>query len=166
MEEDFEEFYREHYQSSFYYVYRFLPQPANVEDVVSEVFLALWKSWQTLVKPEHRKAFLYRVTCNKVNDFLRKYYAFSLKTEVFDEAVMFLPSLEENSAKKGETLTKLIWEKIATLSERDRELLRLRYVENKTFVQIAEALGITENNAKVKHHRLIIKLQELCKQTK
>lgn len=50
---------------------------------------------------------------------------------------------------------------IAGLGESDRELLRLRYVEDLPQPVVAERLGIPEGTAKVRLHRVRARLREL-----
>jgi len=48
------------------------------------------------------------------------------------------------------------------LGEQDRELLRLRYWSDLSFAGIAAVMGISENTAKVRHHRALSKLQQIA----
>jgi RNA polymerase sigma-70 factor (ECF subfamily) len=49
---------------------------------------------------------------------------------------------------------------LATLSERQREVVQLRVDGQLSFAEIAEAIGITENNAKVTFHHAVRRLRE------
>jgi RNA polymerase sigma-70 factor (ECF subfamily) len=40
-------------------------------------------------------------------------------------------------------------------------LIELRYFEDRPFREVGEILGLTENNAKVKVHRLVQRMKEL-----
>lgn len=48
---------------------------------------------------------------------------------------------------------------VALLKSKQRLIIKLRYFSDFSFAEIASALGITENNAKVMHHRAIKALQ-------
>jgi RNA polymerase sigma-70 factor (ECF subfamily) len=49
---------------------------------------------------------------------------------------------------------------IAALAPRDRQLLKLRYLEDLTQTEIAQRLGIPEGTAKVRLHRVRRRLEE------
>ena len=48
---------------------------------------------------------------------------------------------------------------LGMLSERDRDILWLRYFDGLTFPEVAEVLGITENAAAVRHVRALNRLR-------
>jgi RNA polymerase sigma-70 factor (ECF subfamily) len=50
---------------------------------------------------------------------------------------------------------------MAQLGERQQEVLQLRVDAQLSFAEVAEALGITENNAKVTYHHAVRRLREL-----
>jgi RNA polymerase sigma-70 factor (ECF subfamily) len=52
-------------------------------------------------------------------------------------------------------------EALARLGERDREVLVLRYLEQLSLREVAEALGINEGAAKARHARALLRLQAL-----
>ncbi len=59
---------------------------------------------------------------------------------------------------------KKIEETIATLSLQDREILTLRYVEEKKLDEIKDILNISYANARVKLHRAMNKLKQKLKE--
>ncbi len=52
--------------------------------------------------------------------------------------------------------------KVASLPEKQRLVVELRYFADLSFAEIAAALKITENNAKVIHHRALLALQTVA----
>jgi RNA polymerase sigma-70 factor (ECF subfamily) len=52
---------------------------------------------------------------------------------------------------------------LAQMSQRARDVLRFSYVETKSHVEIAEALAISESNARVLRHRTLGALRECMK---
>lgn len=53
---------------------------------------------------------------------------------------------------------------MAELKESDRVLLRLRYQEERSWAEVAAALGLTEANVRQKHFRVLRRLKDLWKQ--
>ena len=50
---------------------------------------------------------------------------------------------------------------IEALPQKDKQLVQLRFFEKKAFKEIAEEMGITENNAKVRLYRVIERMKKL-----
>lgn len=48
-----------------------------------------------------------------------------------------------------------------TLSDEEKELLRLHYIQHKTFIDIGEILGYSESTLKAKHRKILRKLDRL-----
>ncbi len=57
-------------------------------------------------------------------------------------------------------LTHLVREVVATLPDRQREVVMLRVDGQLSFAEVGESLGITENNAKVTYHHAVKRLRE------
>lgn len=49
----------------------------------------------------------------------------------------------------------------STLSDEDKEIIRLHYLQDKDFGLIADMLGYTDVTVKVKHRKAIMKLSKL-----
>jgi RNA polymerase sigma-70 factor (ECF subfamily) len=52
------------------------------------------------------------------------------------------------------------------LKENQLQLIEMRFFEKRSFKEIGEIIGLTENNAKVKTFRALLKLKELFNKTK
>jgi RNA polymerase sigma-70 factor (ECF subfamily) len=58
-----------------------------------------------------------------------------------------------------ELLRQKMLQSLDTLKEDDLQLIELRFFEQRSFKEVAEIVGITENNAKVKVHRILERLK-------
>lgn len=67
----FNELFREHEQKLYVFVTKVLRSDAQAQDIVQDVFLKLWTIREQLHEIENMDAFLYRLTENKVYDYLR-----------------------------------------------------------------------------------------------
>src|SRR6516164_8906919 len=54
------------------FVRRRVPDPADVEDIVQEVFYELVEANRLLMPIEHVTGWLFRVACNRITDLFRK----------------------------------------------------------------------------------------------
>jgi RNA polymerase sigma-70 factor (ECF subfamily) len=128
-------------------------------DIVQQAFYKLWIELSWWKDIENKKAYLYRIVGNKIIDFYRKNKPISL-----DEQIESLGDILEGSSDiENETHTKLEVEKIyrilAWLSDNDRDIFILRYVEELSPKQIAERYDLDINTLTVKLHRLKEKIK-------
>lgn len=78
------------------------------------------------------------------------------------------PGLEDLAADLGRPVVDTVDDQdfvdrlLAQLSPDDRELIRLRYNEDLTFVEIADRRGTSANTLRQRHYRIIRSLQQLC----
>ncbi len=49
----------------------------------------------------------------------------------------------------------------STLSDLDKEIIRMYYIQQRDFAYIADSLGYTEQTVKLKHKKALIKLSKL-----
>ncbi|PIZ06387.1 MAG: hypothetical protein COY57_02275, partial [Flavobacteriales bacterium CG_4_10_14_0_8_um_filter_32_5] len=57
----------------------------------------------------------------------------------------------------------IVVEALKKLSHEETELIEMKYFEKRTYFEISNIMGITENNAKIKTFRVIQKLKQLTK---
>jgi RNA polymerase sigma-70 factor (ECF subfamily) len=71
MQQLFNELFREHEHKLYAFALKVLRSDAQAKDIVQDVFLKLWTIREQLHEIENMDAFLYRLTENKVYDYLR-----------------------------------------------------------------------------------------------
>ncbi len=161
---EFSDAYEAYFERIYRYMYRRVPMIDDAEDLVSDTFMAALASWSTLDTKKEVLPWLYGIASHKLNDFLRKKYAW-VETQ-FDAEVF---SLEESSGNdeegnyRQEKMRKLVVELADSLPEREKLLFQLRFLQNSTHAEVAKKMGITKENAKVMQARLVNKLKELWK---
>ena len=52
------------------------------------------------------------------------------------------------------------------MKDHQLQLIEMRFFEKRSFKEIGEIVGLTENNAKVKTFRALVKLKEIFSKTK
>lgn len=158
---EFVKFYKENYKIVIGYTYKRIVKWEDVEDIVSNSFLALWENRSNLTE-DNIKNYLYGILKNKTYDYLRSKYKIDLNNISFEEYEDII--IDENDGKNSRSKSKnmnLILEMSKELKEREQRLIQLKYVEKKTNREISEELGISINNAKVLNNRIIKKLKKL-----
>lgn len=154
--------YLEHYDELSSALYRFFVfQTSNSEvasDLLQDTFL---KTWEYIAQGKHvqnLRAFLYQVARNLLTDYRRKKKASSLDT-LTDAGFDFESEtniLEEHSTNDD---IRYVIDNFKILDDEQKELITLRYVEDKSIKEIAEIYQERPNTISVKVHRAIEKLK-------
>ncbi|MBW2938246.1 RNA polymerase sigma factor [Aureisphaera sp. CAU 1614] len=126
-------------------------------DLFQEITIQLWKAFPKFRGEAKFSTWMYRVALNTAITLYRKSKR-SVKTQDF-EGVSFKITAEEYDPLVEEQL-KLMYSAVKTLSDIDKALVFL-YLENKNYREIAETLGISEVNARVKMNRIKEKLRTI-----
>ncbi|MFZ3071009.1 MAG: sigma-70 family RNA polymerase sigma factor [Anaerolineaceae bacterium] len=142
------------------YFYFRTDEPASAEDLTSQLFLS---AYQALPRYQHRghfAAWLFTIARNLSNDYFRKNHR-----EVPLEAAqqLFASSDPSTEAAQHDEIIHLR-ELVQSLPEEDQELIRLRYVANLTFSDMAIVLKKREDAVKKSLYRLQARLQSLLEQ--
>ncbi|MCB0726731.1 MAG: sigma-70 family RNA polymerase sigma factor [Ignavibacteriae bacterium] len=133
------------------------------EDLAQEILYQLWKSFETF-DPENNdpvkfSTWMYRVALNVAISFYRKDRKADL-TDRLDDKVFEIASGEDISdVSEAENNFSLLQKFINELNELDRALILL-YLEENSYKEIGEILGITETNVATKISRIKEKLKQ------
>lgn len=152
--------YDKYYVQIFRFILKRVGNEEDAADVTSQVFV---KAITYLPKYQFRgvpfTSWLHMVARNELNLLFRsKKYSrtVDVKTEYLHQLMEEVEEIEDNG------LLQIMINAIRQLKIEEIELLEMRYFEKRPFKEVSEILGISEANAKVKMHRIIKKLKELC----
>lgn len=134
----------------------YMQSHADKDDLFQEITLQAWKAYANFRGDSKFSTWLYRVALNTAITFYRK----EKKNIVLN--VETVPELSENIIDHVEEKTKAMYLAIGELSKIDKAIVML-YLEDYTYTQISEIIGITPNNIAVKMNRIKIKLKEQTK---
>lgn len=126
-------------------------------DLFQEITIQLWKAYPKFRGESKFSTWMYRVALNTAITLYRKSKR-RIKTQDF-ESVIFKIKANEYDPTEEEQL-KLMYEAIRQLGDIDKALVFL-YLENKSYSEISETLGISEVNARVKMNRIKTKLRTI-----
>lgn len=138
-------------------VYRFffirLRHVADSEDLTSETLQKMFVNIHTF---EERglpfSAWVFRIARNNLNDHLRRKRMETVPLEALDESTEPTHDCDLQTLD-DKILTEKLWEAVATLPERQQQIWALKLSSDLPHREIAEVLGITENNVNVSIHR-------------
>lgn len=127
----------------------------NAEDLIQETFIAVWKKIDSFRNDAKLSTWIYRIAINNCLMSIRKqqYYIEKIAGKTFID----IP--DETSDEKAQQID-LLYKCISKLKEADRILITF-VLDEKPYEEIAEITGITENNLRVKIHRIKKELTEI-----
>lgn len=133
------------------------------KDIVQESFSKTWVYMSEGKEIEYMRAFLYRVANNLIVDWARKKKSTSLDTMMDDDGFEIADDSIRNFADvpAAREAVKLLGE----LDEMYRVAITMRYLDEMSPGEIAQALGVSENVVSVRIHRGIEKLSKLAQKT-
>jgi RNA polymerase sigma-70 factor (ECF subfamily) len=135
------------------------------DEIVSKVFAkALYKLHLYKFKGLPFSSWLYRIAYNEMNDAFRRNKAQRIVQVPLDKLGDLIQEEDDSVAELREKQIKLLLSGIGKLNKNEIELLELRYFEKRPFREVGEILNITEENAKVKTHRVVKKLRIIIEQ--
>ena len=126
-------------------------------DLFQEITIQLWKAYPKFRGDSKFSTWMYRVALNTAITLYRKSKR-SIQTQDY-ESVIFKIKADEYDATEEEQL-KLMYNAVKQLGDVDKALVFL-YLEDKSYTEIADTLGITEVNVRVKMNRIKNKLRTI-----
>ncbi|MHC4537347.1 MAG: RNA polymerase sigma factor [Planctomycetota bacterium] len=127
------------------------------KDLGQEIVCQLWKSYQSFRGDSKFTTWMYKVALNTALFNLRRSRS-RVRIERLKEHHGDIPAKTDNQEKHGK-INKL-YKAINQLREFDRAIILL-YLEELSYSQIAEVIGISESNVSVRLVRIKKKLKEL-----
>lgn len=129
----------------------------DFQDYYQEICLQLWKSRESFKGDSKWSTWVYRVSLNVSLTLLRKEKKLKKSSREIPE-IKSIP--EEDISPFNNDSLKLLYKAIKKLSDLDRAIILL-YLEEKSYKEIAEIIGISANNIGVKITRIKKKLKKL-----
>lgn len=121
-------------------------------DLCQDIYLSFWQSLPKFeyISDAHFYSFLFLVARRKI---IKARIKSIEKVELDDIFDIQAPEVQKEDYR-------FLLKQLEKLNENERNCLELRYFMDLGFKEVAENLDTTENNAKVMHHRAIVKLRE------
>lgn len=112
------------------------------EDVVQEVFVALWTQRDRLASPDNLVGYLYRSVRNRsLNQIRHRRMVTDWQTRQATEEAQVAPAADRDA--ENAEITEAVRQAVSTLSPRCREVFQLSRDRGLTYPEIAAALGIS-----------------------
>ena len=132
----------------------YMDTPADREDLFQEITYQAFKAFKNFKGQAKFSTWLYRVALNTAITFYRK-------EKRLPELLTFklLPEAQTDEADPIEEQTQAMYKAIGNLSSIDKAIVML-YLEDYSYQEIGDMVGITANNVAVKMNRIKTKLKE------
>ena len=128
------------------------------QDLFQEMVLQLWRAWPRYVPQPGAKlsTWLYRIALNVAISNLRQRTRRPAPGELDAEALAVAQTSDSDFDADDRAV---LYRAIGRLSEVDKAFILL-YLEDRPYDEMADILGITQNNVRVKMHRVQEKLRQ------
>jgi RNA polymerase sigma-70 factor (ECF subfamily) len=150
-----------HHVRVYRFVLRLVANPTNAEDLISEVFLDVWRQAGKFEARSAVSTWLLAIARFKALSALRR----RSEDELDDEAAASIedqadnPEVAAQKKDKGEILRQCL----TKLTQEHREIVDLVYYHEKSIEEVAEIVGIPEATVKTRMFYARKKLSELLK---
>ena len=125
--------------------------PEDRKDLVQEIILQLWKSFDNYNEQFKYSTWIYRIALNVVISFYRRENRIRQISNPLSEGILHFADTNDTGEKEEAIV--FLQQFIAELKELDKALMLL-YLEEKSHREIAEIIGITETNVATKVGRI------------
>ena len=127
------------------------------KDLFQEITIQLWKAYPNFRGDSKFSTWMYRVGINTAITLYRKSKR-RIQSFSFEEIAYKVPQSESYDDTEDQQL-KSIYNAVKALNDIDKAVIFL-YLEDKSYKEISDTIGITEVNARVKMNRIKNKLKK------
>jgi RNA polymerase sigma-70 factor (ECF subfamily) len=150
-----------HHVRVYRFVLRLLGDPSRAEDLISEVFLDVWRQAGRFEARSAVSTWLLAIARYKALSAMRKRTDEELDEEQAASIADTADTPEEAIQKKDKS--EILKECLTSLSAEHREIIDLVYYHEKSVEEVAEIVGIPENTVKTRMFYARKRLSELLK---
>ena len=145
------------------YIYAMLKNSINnsedIEEIISDVFVALWHNYRKLEPDMKIKSYLIGITKNLIKKKYRELSNDAIMSDIsdFDNSVEVLVNVEDIA--EGSEKSRIIMNALNNLKYEEKQTFIMFYYNSKKVKEIAELLGISKSKVKTTLHRVRKKLK-------
>lgn len=161
MQDEFLQVYEANNDALFRYCYFRVYNRERARELTQETFMKAWEYLsRTGKKIDNLRAFLYKIATNLIIDESRQKSKKTISLDVLhDEG--FDPGSDHAEGWKSQIDNLAVLEAVEQLDEKYRTVVWMRYIQELSVKEIAQALADNENNVSVKIHRGLNQLRTL-----
>ena len=130
------------------------------DDLVQETFIKIQENLDSVREPERISSWIFRIAYHLCQDHFRTLKKSSSQEEIHDELVTLQESLAQKKLEQGE-MSRCVQDKLSLLPETLRSVIIFADIMDFSRQEIADILGLTLENVKVRLHRARKKLKAI-----
>lgn len=153
-EVEFERFFREHHRGVYVFALHLTGDPAQAEDVASDVLVKVYLKWRA-GRVGNAKAYLRRAVVNHTHSWLRRR---QVERRYLERQPPHTEGIESFAARVDDA--QVLATALQRLPAGQRAAIVLRFFEDLSEAETAEVLGCSVGTVKSQVHRGIAKLRE------
>ncbi|MFB4165166.1 RNA polymerase sigma factor SigX [Alteribacillus sp. JSM 102045] len=170
MQDEFERLYETYHHSLFQYLFYMVRDKEAAEELVQEVYIKVFHSFQSFEGKSSEKTWLYSIARHVGIDWIRKQNRkkrkwLGLIGPLSKEDIRDPSPLPEEIVSARDEVRE-IYAGMENCTPDQRQVLVLRYVESLSIKETAEILGWSESKVKTTQHRAVKKLKDILEQKK
>jgi len=158
-EKDFLDVLRQHERMIHKICHVYASDTSTKEDLFQEIILQLWKSFNGFRNESKISTWIYRIALNTA---LTQHRRSKSKVSLSFIGFMFEDKVEENDISGYEENLNFMYRAIGNLNEVEKAIVML-YLDDKSYEEMEEVLGISQGTLRVKMNRIKEKLRQITK---
>lgn len=156
--ENFISILKEHKRLLYKITYSYCRNSDDRKDLEQEIIIQLWLSLKNYKREYKLSTWIYKIALNVAISYYRRDVKRKETNVAYDETI-FQIAVEENATEENIHKTELLYTFINQLDELNKAIIIL-YLEDKSYKEISEIMGLTETNVATKINRIKGKLKE------
>lgn len=153
--------YKSNYEELYHYALKLTGNKEMTEDAIHDAFAYLWQNRQNLGEILSFKFYLLRSVRNQCLKLFQKQSRFRKLESVEESFQMIIQPEELKLTDTSEMVKRKMIKALGSLSNRQREIIYLKYYNNLDYEEIAELLGINYQSVVNTVHRAMQKLRKM-----
>lgn len=163
MEDTFQRIYEKYHHDLFQFIFYMVKNREQAEDLVQEVYIRLLKSYDKFEGRSSEKTWLISIARHVAIDWFRKQK--TVRQRILEKFDWDRQQIKDNQALPDEVAlqneqVQWMYRSLDVCSIDQRSVLILRYLQEFSITETAQALGWTESKVKTTQHRAIKQLQK------
>lgn len=154
--ERFGEIYQLYVEKVFRYLYSRVGSVEEAEDVTAQTFLAAFEAFDHFREEGHFSSWLFRIARNKSIDHFRK----ARRAPIHQDMDELQDGVDPLATRRLSEQTELLAKLIQALPDKEKELLRLRFLGEMSYSEIAHLLHRSVQAVKKNTYRLLARLHQ------
>jgi len=156
--EQFINILKDHKRLLYKVIYLYCRDMDDRKDLEQEIILQLWKSLKNYNQEFKLSTWIYKIALNVAISYYRRDVKRKEKNKPYDETI-FQIAAEEDYSHDIVNKRNFLYKFINRLGELNKAIIIL-YLDEKSYKEISEIIGLTETNVATKINRIKTKLKE------